>query len=931
MSDSANETVISDRLPDSDPMATPDAPSSGRVEGNLTIGQQWRGLLIEAAWPAGGTRAFVAEHLGLMKKVVVRVSPIVESTEWRRGAWDRLCALPDVQTIRCISAEEESGWRYEVSALPPPMTLQEWLACHRPGFSEIEALVRQLAATLGVLHAQGVVHLNIRPDVIHIDESGPEPVFLLGGLQAATLYAQPTLMPSDVDPFYAPPEAAGLARHAPGPRLCAWDWWSTGRVVQEFLLGRHVLGLVLDRDVSRVTPELRSRAELLLLEGEPAGVRAGALEYMSLEAGLTPLLRGLLTGSCEARWGLNAVQRWLRHEPVQDHYDLPRSARLWVLNGRGFTLAEAAEYFTQAEHWDEGEDMLFQIERPETLAFFLQDSPAHRPDSERLQAVCDLTETAAWGEVPVIARRTVTAALAWLALANGSGVRTTLRMRGQSVDVAGLVELLRALGPAAGVAIFTALVTPAVINFVEPFDAPAARVLKAIATKGGEAIQHGRQHGWLDPHDNDGHARIFELALKVGALLRERIDLLRSLYATNSNATLAALLADKSPGPRDTVILGFTAESPERHGYITHQAWRRQRHTAFRVEAEQLTTSLFWVRLQRLLALTRVWGAPTPLFAGAVLVLTAAAIWLSRSAAPAATIASVLLLSRVYFWSRVRGMVRKFDPVAAAWVWGDGLTRSMKEADQARLRHKLHPSELTRELTRLRMAMAEVSKPTKDTPAIAMPEWWDLWLALAGAVLATLAIFVLLIAKQSPPSWHVALPTSSARAHVALTPNPSQQPTPTPPTVRTLEPAIDAAALLATGRYEMIDDGFGRQLRGPLRPWTFFSTGTVRPVEIVAIASASPEQSAFALVSGTVLLQPYSRQGVRVLLAVRVPTTRGFGFVIFNTRDRQLVDDEVLLVREPLEDHTWYQFGRRRIVYLGTPPALQSEISLAPR
>lgn len=928
MPDSANATVTADRVSDSDPQAPPDALLSASGPGNVVVGQCWHDFLIESVLPGSGDRAFVADHAG--RKVILRTFPVLEATEWRRGAWERLCALPNVQLVRGISAEEEGGWRYEVSAFPPSTTLQEWMACHRPGFSEIESLVRQLAAILGALHAQGVVHLNIRPDTIYVDESGPEPVYSLGGLHQATLYTQPELMPTDVDPFYAPPESAGVVRHPPGTRLCAWDWWSTGRVIQEFLIGRHVLGVVLDRDVSRVTPELRSRAELLLLEREPAGVRAGALEYMPLEPGLTPLLRGLLTGSCEARWGLDAILRWLRHEPVLDHYDLPRNARFWVLKGRGFTLAEAADYFTQAEHWDEGEDMLFQLDRPDTLASFLKESPAHREDSERLQAVCDLTETAAWGDVPVVARRTVTAALAWLSLANGSGVRTALRIRGQTADVVGLAELLRASGPSSGVAIFTALLTTVVIEFVDAFDAPAARVLKSIATKGAEALDHGAKNGWLDPHDNEAHARIFELALKAGALLREQIDLLRSQYATNSNAALAALLANKAPGPRDAVILAFTAEAPERYGYITHENWRLQTTGALKVEAERVVTALFWIRLRQLLASTRVWGLPTSFFAGAVLVLTVGAIWLSRSAAPAATIASVLLFSRVYFWWRVRRMVQKFDPAVPKWLWSDGLPRSLKEASRVATQYKQYPSELPRELMRLRAAIGELSKASRGETVIVEPRWWDLWLTIVGAVFVALAVLVLLIAERQPVLQHADLLATKAAAVSASAAKSAQSLNPTAEKQLPIVPVPDTAALLATGRYEMIDDGFGLQLRGPLERWTFYPKGDLSSPDIVARATATPEQAAFALVSGTLLLQPYPRQKLNVLLAVRVPTTRGFGFMIFNTRDRELFDHEVRLVRRPLEDHTWYQLGHRRVGYLGTPPALVPEISLAP-
>src|SRR5688572_11049243 len=124
--------------------------------------------------------SFIANHLGLMERVVVREFRMTDSHEWRRGAWERLCALPESKVVRCLEAHEEEGWRYEISALPPAMTLREWMGCHRPDFGGIEALMRQIAGTLGTLHAQGVVHLNIRPESIHIDETKGDPVYLLG-------------------------------------------------------------------------------------------------------------------------------------------------------------------------------------------------------------------------------------------------------------------------------------------------------------------------------------------------------------------------------------------------------------------------------------------------------------------------------------------------------------------------------------------------------------------------------------------------------------------------------------------------------------------------------------------------------------------------------------------------------------------------------
>ena len=930
MSDSAQATVTTDRLPEPDSSATAETPVAAAIC-RVALGQTWGEYLIEEEWPPGGPGSFLAQHVGSTQKVIVRAFPVVESTEWRRGAWDRLAALPTLQTMRCISAEEESGWRYEVSAVPPAMTLREWIALHRPTVEEIESFVRQVGGTLGALHAQGVVHLNIRPDAIYLDESGPEPVYVLGGLHQATLYTQDNLMPTDVDPFYAPPEAAGNVKHLPGTRLCAWDWWSIGRVVQEFSIGRHVLGLVLDRDVTRVTPELREKAELLLLEREPAGAKAGALEFMKLDPAMTPILRGLLTGSLDARWGFDAVQRWLRHEPVQDHYDLPRNARMWVTKGRGFTMAEAAEYFCRAENWEEGEETLFNEERADTLASFLRSSAAHQEDLDRLLTVCQFAESTEWGDVSMVARRTITAALAWLALANGSGVRTPMRVRGSSMDVAGLTELLRSSGPSTGVALFTALLSPAVISVVEKSDATAARVLTAASGKGLEAIKHGAQNGWLDVHDQVGHARIFELSLKAGALLRERIDLLRSQYATNANAALAAVLAAKVPSPRDTVILAFTAEAPPKFGYKTHDQFREEQYSALKSEADRCIRSLYWLRLQHLIASTRIWGAPSSMYAAGVLLLTAGTAVLGRSVEPVAMIAVAWLGSRVYFTRRVYSLTRAFDSTAAPWVWTDGAQRCAKEAARALVAYpNWQRAHLEAELVRLRAAMAQTTKPTDRTVALVEPRWLDLWLVFAAAILVTIGVFGFLISQYRP-----AQPQSVAPAQVTEAAKSVEIAPVAPVPVQSLgfphrEPS-EVEALVATGRYEVVDDGFGRQLRGPLKKWTMYATGPAAPLDVVARATASAEQSAFALVSGTVLLQPYARKGLNSFLALRVPTTRGFGVMLFNGRDRQLVDQTVLLVREPLVDQSWYHLNGRKVVFLETPPALQSEISLAPQ
>jgi len=52
--------------------------------------------------------------------------------------------------------------------------------------------------------------------------------------------------------------------------------------------------------------------------------------------------------------------------------------------------------------------------------------------------------------------------------------------------------------------------------------------------------------------------------------------------------------------------------------------------------------------------------------------------------------------------------------------------------------------------------------------------------------------------------------------------------------------------------------------------------------------------------------------------------------MILNSRSRRPLDANALRLRHELDVQTWYQYERRRVIFLGEPPALMGEISLAP-
>lgn len=902
------------------PFLTPEGVEAGP-------GQRWNRFTLEAEL-AGARHCYLAEDVGRMEKVLVAARLISGGVEWRRRAWAQLSALEHPKVVRGIDVIEEDGWRYEIMVAPSPVTLREWIAAHSPGFEDVESLVRQLSATLSALHSEGLVHLNLRPETIHIVEDGGALDFVLGGLQEATLYNQPELISIDVDPFYAPPEAAGLSRHPPGDRLCAWDWWSLGRVVQELMLGRHVLGVLLNRDVSKETPELRTRAEMLLLEREPPEVRAGAVETMNVEPAAQLLLRGLLTGSCDARWRGDAVQRWLRHENVVEHYDLPRTARLWMCNGRGFTLKEAAEFFTQSANWATGEEMLLRADQPGTLASFLKDTPGYREDWDRLQAVCGLAESPAWAEVPPAGRRTIATAVAWLALACASGTRSAFRVRGHTMDTTGLLNLLKDPGGAESVAVLRGLLHPPVIEYIEALDAAAARMLKSVAARGGAALKLVLENGWLDDSDHAGFLRLFTLSMERVAALQERVALLQATYATSRYPELARMLASRSPTPMENIVLAFTGEIAAQCGFVTHAEFRSERYHVLRTDADAIATALRWVRLHQLLRYGRLWGASLPVFAGVTGALTVVTAVLGRSISLTVAVALPLVLSRVWLWSRVRTVLRLRDPQAAPWDWRDGLPRAAEESRRVLAETQASPAELAHKMQALRFGMAEFTAESRRAPPTPDPHWWDV-----GGVFVVSSLVALVALWQAIDRSHFvpARPAADDRPVAAeATPAPVFSHVEHPDRSRTSDVVADPEGLLATGQYEVVDDGFGRRLRGPLVKWDLHSPPEVARLQIEARAPALPEQAAFALVSAEVSLRPYLRNSVNALIAIRVPTTRGVGLLVFNGRERKLFSREVFLVQGSLEERTWYELEGRRVFYFGNPLPVDTTISLAP-
>lgn len=910
------------------PDLPPESPSPSAAESlaagggaGLSIGQRWRNYSITAV--ASGLRGahFVACEVGTMEEVLIRVRPVAAVPAGRLQAWPVLAALPESGFLRSIEAVEENGLRYEVTARTSEPTLREWMACHQVGLPAFECIVTQLGKQIETLHEAGLVHLDLRPDTIFVSESENEFQVVVGGLGEAMVYEQAGLVPIEVDPYYAPPEAAGLFQHSAGAGLCAWDWWGLGRIAQELAHGRHAYSLLFEREVSTRPPELRARAEAALLDRDPSGVRAGAVELLGAGANgrVRTLLRGLLTSSRDGRWQGPQLAAWMRNEAAADRYDLPREARLFVWRRQAFTLPEAADLFAQPDYFAFGQAQLFpEPGERDTLIEFLAAVPSCRAEHERVRKLLDLVEAAAWQQAPLILRRAAVTGLVWLTLAD-KGRRRPLHLGPHRIDAAGLQEMLASAPPAEAVALIGVLTQPAYLGLVEPLDPAAGRALQLLAGLGAEALAFAQERAWLAPDDAAARTRLLRLVLAPERDLLARRERLRAAYATSTDGALATLLSQDKPLLLGLVLLAFAGEQPGAFGFVTHEDWNQQRHAKLRAEIEQVSLVLSWRRLERVMnlapALLGYWSVGLPIWLIPIALALSARAW-----GWALGIAVFAVAGRWAARFAVRRHLSRLAPGAKPWTWRDHPERCRREAIAANGGADVPGLlQLGRRRAELMAALAGIPMRQPGPAPAAPSRLVGLWLGALGGAVVPLGFCALMLSGLLAREAELQ-PFAPSRRSLGL---------PAKPAVPDLIEVAGADGKMEL--YEPAEDGFGNRRRGPLKRWDVPRPARPAPLAILRQQPVTTRQMAHAVVCAELLLSPYPRKGLEVVLAVSVPTAeREPAVVLYDSVRGMLVERRAfILPAEPQKD-TWYEVAGRAVVYLGRPPEFSADISLAP-
>ena len=901
----------------SSPVSPPAASSSLPASGSpIASGQRWHAYQIGDAIRCDDGWAFHAVNVGALEDVCIYVRPIDDGRAARAEAWAKLQNGKYPGLIQVFEAVEEDGFRFETTQVPPVATLREWANTHQASLDDVESLVRQLAATIQAVHSVGVVHCNLNPDTIHLVAGDAGLKVLIGGLDRVTLYEQPGLVPLPVNPLYAPPEAAGLTKHRAGPGLRAWDWWSMGRIMQELVLGQPVLGLVLGRDVSKITPELHARAEALLLERDAAGPKAGAIEKMPpMSDDLASLLRGLLSSSRDGRWGWREVQAWLKREAVPDRYELTRNDRLFLWKDQSFTVPEVAAFFSAEANWAAGVEQLFDVKNPASFIAFVTREPELVGVQELLDSLRDFMQLPAWREYPVEVVRTVIAAASWLQIGEE---RQPLLLRGKRVDAALLRALLKAEPLAEGLALVRAMIAPPFVQLITSRDPATARLLSVVSAHVTEVMAAAEKKEWLHAGDQPAIARLLSCAMEGEVDLARQREELKKRFARIRDPQLETIFKAPKSKHRELMLLAFAAGDPERTGFVTHLDWSRERYMILRERGERLAAKLFWLQLEQLLKtgplvffrwpwVIGIWGG-----LAALVGLLGPPPW---GVVMGLALAGMLLGLRVGLCASQRANVLRYShDKHEPWTLRSRADRCGREAMAALPGDVLRtPAQVSAELAVINREI--IGLPLEPAPeAVATPPGVLLGrLGSASGWLLVMGVLGWTGWSHLPASVPTSVETEQADSGVPGVSTPAAADDKKPKIVLTAE------------------ERFFSDPRSVYAPWNFEEPLNAPSLPVRGYAKPTAEQVATALIDGQKLLAPFAPQTAHGVIAIPVPTSTEPGIMLYDVKRRMLVERRIFKLEQlPVDERSWHELNRRKVLYLGEPPALSLEMWMDP-
>ncbi|PTY07309.1 hypothetical protein DB347_08380 [Opitutaceae bacterium EW11] len=884
---------------DSELPAKPDAPPVGAPLSALDLdqlvpGAVWRGQyrVSEVLPDITYGKLMRAEALNTGRQVIIRSYRVTD--DGRARACERLKRVAGGGIAGPLESLEVEGRRIEITEAIASPTLRHWGAGRKLGLAEIRALLVQLVEAVAGLHEMGVAHLNLKPDVIYATGPANSPRLVIGGLEAATDITVSCLVSITVDPFYAPPEAVGLFQHHCGPALRAWDWWSIGRVLQELVLGQHVLGVFLNRDVSRRTPELLMRADQFLREKQGATCRAGGVEVMpEMDPALTTLLRGLLSGCRDARWGRPDLEAWLRGEQVKERYHLGQQERLFVWKDRGYSVPEAAEYFGEASHWSDAGPNVFERENPSTLASFLAANSEYRRVSQRLDDLVRMSASSAFVDLDPGAVREVFTGIALGLLGNGA---LPLRLSGRRVDLSYLREMLQPAAQPKGLTLVEVLSETAAIQHISPFDADAGGLLMDSGHLAGSSIALAAANRWLSRAERERVARFRLLALEPSSELDARVAAGREKYAISRDDSLNALLTKTDIAPPERVILAFAFEAPDRYKLVTRADWKGEQYRILHDRGEKLALVSTWLHLAAAMRAAPHLIGPWPAFAAYWLVVgtSVAVAFPSRlTLALALAIFALAVIGRFVTSAVVRSGLR--GRIVTADASRLPTPRNCDKEAEKLFQSSLLPAKkaLEREITAVNNGIRALGTIDSMPVVRATRRFLDVRFIAMATALASIALLLGLGWRISrrPPQW--------TALQAAWLKQPSAQPK--------AESAPPPSKAVKHADEQEVETKMS---------WSYRPSDAPVNVRVSETREATAAESKAAAEVGRRVTDTYKRETIDQLVAVRIPTDDRVILMLYDGRGDKIADRRAFVAGyEPLH-RSWVVLGDKVAIFL---------------
>jgi serine/threonine protein kinase len=184
-------------------------------------------LVIELLDGGGQAQVFRVLHPELAKEWVLKLSRRPIASDPEGGAGDKAEARGTVREallregrvlvrcdhpnlVRVVDSGIHEGRPFVVMEYVPGLTLHQFALQHRPGPRQAARLVADLAGAVAYLHAQGIVHQDIKPRNVLIDERGRPRLIDFGLARRDHAWSGPPAdSPGGTATFMSPEQALG--------------------------------------------------------------------------------------------------------------------------------------------------------------------------------------------------------------------------------------------------------------------------------------------------------------------------------------------------------------------------------------------------------------------------------------------------------------------------------------------------------------------------------------------------------------------------------------------------------------------------------------------------------------------------------------------------------------------------------------------------